>query len=257
VFATTQEHERSVEHNFVTAVKLFLQQVNDGDYDSDLAEKLFSIAQEFPQVYLNYSLFRRFSVLTTTWEVMEEFAARAPLDTVIWHYEEFHSTSHLCQGIVAERLKEHGEDNLLFDNSKVTYGKLVERILTLRRKKANLVAEKLVPIAERRLKQLQSLWDLGLIRKKVAVFGDASASMQNAIEAAAIFASMVSVCFDGELSFFRADLLASPYAKPSNVHEALQVCEQIRADGTTSLASALWPYYANNIKYGHICDGHG
>lgn len=248
VFARTQENEHCVDHNFVTTVKRFLQQVNDGDNDFNLAEKLFSIGQDFPQVYLNYSLFRRFPVFTTTTEVMQEFAARAPLDTVVWHYEEFHGTSHRCQDIVAERLKEHGEDCPLFDNSKVTYGKLVERILTLRRKKANVLAEMLVPIAERRLKQLQSLWDLGLTRKKVAVFGDASASMQNAIEAAAIFASMVSVCFDGELSFFRSDLLSSPHAKPSNVHEALEVCEQIHADGTTSLASALWPYFVDRIR---------
>jgi hypothetical protein len=248
VFATTQESDNSVDHNFVTTVKLFLHQVNNGDHDSNLAEKLLSIAQNFPQVYLNYSLFRRFPVLMTTREVMEEFAARAPLDTVVWHFEEFHHISHRCQDIISERLKEHGEDCLLAGSSKVTYGKLVERILTLRRKKVFLVADQLVPVAERRLKQLQALWDYGLIRKKVAVFGDASASMQSAIEAAAIFASMVSVCFDGELSFFRSDLLPSPHAKPCNVHEALQVCEQIRADGTTSLASALWPYYANSIS---------
>jgi len=104
------------------------------------------------------------------------------------------------------------------------------------------LAEDVIPLAEARLEALRAKWK-NRADAKVAVFGDASASMQCAIEAATIFASMVSECFDGELSFFNHDLVSSPHTKPSTVRETLEVCDTIRADGTTSLAAALWPYY--------------
>ena len=75
------------------------------------------------------------------------------------------------------------------------------------------------------------------------MFGDASSSMQAAIEAATIFASMVSACLSGELSFFNGNVVPSPHDQPQTVRETLRVCHQIRACGCTSLASALWPYY--------------
>jgi len=131
--------------------------------------------------------------------------------------------------------------------SKVTYGKLVERILTFRTMGVSF-ADELLPLADARLEELRSFWCRGDRPTKMAVFGDASSSMQTAIEAATIFASMVSVCFDGELSFFGSDLIPSPCEKPKNVRDALHVCNKVRAWGSTSLAAALWPYYESKKK---------
>jgi len=51
------------------------------------------------------------------------------------------------------------------------------------------------------------------------------------------------VCFDGELSFFSGELVKSPHKKPKTVKDTLEICDEIRARGCTSLAAALWPYY--------------
>lgn len=144
----------------------------------------------------------------------------------------------------------------------MTYGKLVERILTFRKLGVSF-AEDLLPVADARLEQLKSVWgnhtatatgmNDGIPTKtskthRVAVFGDASSSMSRAIEAASIFASMVSVCFDAELSFFGWGLVRSPHPKPRNVQEALEICDKVRASGCTCLAAALWPYFESKTK---------
>jgi len=107
------------------------------------------------------------------------------------------------------------------------------------------LANQIIPIADSRLNELKEYWKKKSVLDdaKVAVFGDASESMQCAIEAATIFASMVSVCFDAELSFFSHKLVQSPHEKPTSVRETLEVCNTIRASGCTSLAAALWPYF--------------
>jgi hypothetical protein len=232
------------EHNFVTAMKAFL---NTMDCNAEYQERFFTVAEEFPQVYLNYSLIRRYPKLTDTKAIMEQFAASAPLDTVVWHFEAFHRASTHCQDIVLERIQEHGEGDLSM-KSKMTYGKLVERILTMRSIDVSF-AEQLVPMAQVRLMRLRAFWNSGCSaqKSKVAVFGDASSSLQTAIEATTIFANMVSVCFDGELSLFASDLVESPHVKPNNVHRALEVSTKVRASGATSLAAALWPYYNKEI----------
>ena len=112
----------------------------------------------------------------------------------------------------------------------------------LNKNKLTELAQDVKPFASARLEDLRSLWQRRCTGK-VAVLGDASSSMQSAIEAATIFASMVSVCLDGELSFFSSGLVKSPYEKPQTVDETLEVCKQIRANGCTSLAAALLPYY--------------
>mmetsp|Transcript_11208 Transcript_11208/g.16445 ORF Transcript_11208/g.16445 Transcript_11208/m.16445 type:complete len:231 (-) Transcript_11208:110-802(-) len=108
-------------------------------------------------------------------------------------------------------------------------------------------ADDLLPLADASLEELRSCWKGENLNRKVAAFGDASSSMQSAIEAATIFSSMVSVCFEGELSFFSSDLVASPHKRPANVHETIEVCRKVKACDCTSLAAALWPYFENKI----------
>eukprot|EP00567_Pseudictyota_dubia_P012277 CAMPEP_0197439492 /NCGR_PEP_ID=MMETSP1175-20131217/6219_1 /TAXON_ID=1003142 /ORGANISM="Triceratium dubium, Strain CCMP147" /LENGTH=688 /DNA_ID=CAMNT_0042969417 /DNA_START=67 /DNA_END=2133 /DNA_ORIENTATION=- len=105
------------------------------------------------------------------------------------------------------------------------------------------LVNEIIPIADSRLGELKEYWKEGMHGAKMAVFGDASESMQCAIEASTIFATMVSVCFDAELSFFSYKLVQSPHEKPRSVGETLEVCDTIRASGCTSLAAALWPYF--------------
>lgn len=164
-----------------------------------------------------------------------------------------HVHVHKCRAQQTMTALAQRQPTVVARKSKMTYGKLVERILTFRRMGVSFAPD-LVPLADARLEDLKSFWtgqqqlEEEGSAKRMAVFGDASASMQTAIEAASIFASMVSVCFDAELSFFGADLVPSPHEKPQNVHEALEVSTKVRAAGGTSLAAALWPYYANRKK---------
>jgi hypothetical protein len=201
------------------------------------------IASEFPQVYLAYPFLRQHpDTLLQDKSVVVDLAKHVPLDVVIWYFEEFYQRSKKCEAIVRERLQKEG----LATKSKTrTYGKLVERILTFRRMSLKLLAGELIYIADERLKELESYWKEMMDGKKVAVLGDASASMQRAVEAATIFASLVSVSFDADLTFFQD--IAIAVDKPRNVKEVLSVCNKIRADRCTSLAAALWQYMDQHI----------
>uniref|UniRef100_A0A6U6KJM2 VWFA domain-containing protein n=1 Tax=Odontella aurita TaxID=265563 RepID=A0A6U6KJM2_9STRA len=219
-----------------------------GDTLCEVDQQFFDIADEFPQVYKAYSFVRTQPSLTRSKAIMEQFAAHAPLDTVIWYYEEFHEVSpENCESILSERVRGVETDELLTQitgtRSKATYGKLVERILTFR-KMGLAFANDIIPVTEARLERLKSSWTKAIVgNSKVAVFGDASSSMQTAINAATIFAGMVSACFDGELSFFKSELVQSPHAKPGNAKDTLEVCDKILAEKSTANAACLWPYY--------------
>jgi hypothetical protein len=75
------------------------------------------------------------------------------------------------------------------------------------------------------------------------VFGDASSSMTTAIQAATILASMIDACWEGELSFFNSKSLPSPHPRRGTADQVLEACRRVRTSGSTSQASALWPYY--------------
>jgi len=72
--------------------------------------------------------------------------------------------------------------------------------------------------------------------------------MTSAIQAATILAAMITTCFQGELCFFDHQHQTSPRPRPSTVSDVLQICQQIRASGGTSLAAALYPYYQSKTK---------
>ena len=177
--------------------------------------------------------------------IAEMLAARVPLETVLWYFEEFHRASRACQHIVLDRVVKHDFGTGSGNVKATTYGKLMERILTFRRMGLVKLADAVLTLADGRLEELKSFWKERVKEQKVAVIGDASGSMQLAIESATIFASLVSVCLDGELSFYNDKPVASPFQKPRNVNEALDVCSDVRAMGCTSPAAALWPYVKN------------
>lgn len=59
------------------------------------------------QIYLNYPLLRRQrAAIVQSRAIMQHLAAHVPLDTVLWHYEEFHGAARdACQDVVIERLQ--------------------------------------------------------------------------------------------------------------------------------------------------------
>lgn len=218
------------------------------DFHGDsLPAAFFSIASKFEDsLYKSYSYIRTQPELMSCEAIVVALCENIPLDIAIWWFEELSAVSKKCENIVSKRLSDDHDGNVL-TSSKLTYGKLVERLLTFQKMNVSF-AKDLVPLAASRLGALKEYWDEdGADKSKVAVFGDASSSMQLAIEASTIFASMVAACFDAELSFFSSGVVKSPHEKPHTVEETLEVCKKIRASGCTSLAAALWPFYSNKV----------
>ena len=97
----------------------------------------------------------------------------------------------------------------------------------------------------------------------MAVLGDASYSMDVAIRTATIIASVLTVLSNADvllallssflsllglfsmlmqLKFFNVVATDAP-KHPRNAEDALKVAEEVKADGLTASASAIWPYY--------------
>lgn len=227
--------------SFVSSVRM----LKDLHGDS-LVAAFFCIASEHKQaLYKSYSYIRNQPELMSCEKIVTALAENIPLDTAIWYFEELSSASRNCESIIAKRLSNLHDNNLL-SSPKLTYGKLVERLMTFKKMNVSF-SDDLTPIAASRLGAIKEYWKDDVDCSRVAVFGDASSSMQLAIEASTVFASMVAACFDAELSFFSSGLVKSPHEKPRTVEQTLEVCKKIRASGCTSLAAALWPYYSSKV----------
>lgn len=185
--------------------------------------------------------------------IAKQLAAHMPINTFIWQFEELHRASNKCKNIVLDQLKQHDLLNDNSGNNKTTmFGKLMERILTFRHFGLDKLADALLVLANSCLEKLKSYWSEHVNEQKVAVIGDASASMQLAIESATIFASLVSICLQGELSFCNDEPITSPIKRPCNVKEALHVCSKVQANGCTSPAAALYKYVAGREAMGQL-----
>jgi len=204
-----------------------------------------NIAQQYPQIYKLYSYLR--GRVKNENAIMIDLAQNIDLDTFLWHYNDFHRIKE-CQVIMEERLSDVPMQMIMDGKKSFSYGKLLACILKFR--SSPTICKCLEDIAGKRLQYLRGQYDGydGNENGTIAVFGDASSSMQVAVEAATIFASMVSACLDGELSFFGSDLIPSPHKKPKTVQDTMDVCKKIRANGCTNLAAALWPYYQDKTK---------
>jgi len=206
------------------------------------------LAKTHPGIYQHYSFLRTQTSLVHP-EIGMLLAENIPLGTAIWYLEELNTGSRNLEvpNIVSKRLK--SEENWMGFDSKITnsFGKLVERILTFQSRKWKPLAKLLMPAAELRLHALKEEFSMCLAPTKgnarTAVFGDASSSMQSAIEAAPILATMVSVCWNGELSFFYSTFQSSPHPRPTTVEQILEICHKVKATGCTSIAAALGPYF--------------
>jgi len=154
-------------------------------------------------------------------------AKYAPLDTLIWYHEELVTPE--VNAVILERLK-------LGEKPQFSYGKLMERLLYFKRINAPFY-ELLIPIAEERLRHIELE-----LEPPVVVCGDSSYSMDVAIRTSTIIASVLTVLTAAELKFFTNQIVEPP-CYPTTVTQVIDVATNVRADGMTAPAAALWPYY--------------
>lgn len=166
-------------------------------------------------------------------------ARGAPLEDVLWFYEEL-SAAPGVEEAVHERLAK-GE-SLEAGRGRTNYGKLMERLILFRNKGLSFVPQ-LMTYAEDKLAALATSVGSG---KKVAVLGDASGSMEVAINTSTILGSLLSVCLEAELRFFN-DFSFQPSTPLATAADVLKVTEQTVAAGVTAPAAALWPYYESKV----------
>jgi hypothetical protein len=198
-----------------------------------------------------YSFIRTQHNLLKNGTISEILADNIPVSTAIWYLEELAVNSSKVPKLDRNRLN---AEAWTLEATKVTesFGKLLERILRFKSKGWKHLANDMKSAASNRLLQLQEEFSDSEGGSSTVVFGDASSSMQTAIEAATIIATMASIFWNAELSFFHSTHQASPHPRPTTVDQALDVCSKIRAIGCTSLAAALMPYYKRKIPIDRI-----
>jgi len=196
-----------------------------------------------------------------------------PLADILWHYEQFGA---VADDTITARLT--AGESLAGAASTDNFAKLLDRLLTFRKKRTPFW-QLLMPHAEalldelknRRLalvsrggpRSLQSLAAAAVVESgtsavpeavamsvpvetqlRVAVLGDASASMQVCVDSACICGAMMSAIFDAQLVFFGRDAFrAKCHEMPTTVQQVLEVTEEVRANSSTSPAAALYEFY--------------
>jgi hypothetical protein len=200
-------------------------------FESMTLDNFIEIDQEFN---LSYKLFRvKFaSELKRAWsypqlnEIKKYFAGKESLKVCLWWWDELQTPE--VNDILAKRLKDAETIDL-------SYGKLVDLLMNV---KHDALFEELVKIAEHRLRSFEVTLD-----SPVALLGDASASMQVAINTSSIITSLLCSLAKAELHIFKnTDIpIENP---PNSVRSAVEFARTMRANNSTSPASSLWPYYA-------------
>ncbi|XP_046353942.2 uncharacterized protein LOC124133554 [Haliotis rufescens] len=170
------------------------------------------------------------------------------LDTVLWWYEDLQCLE--VDKIITERL-EAGE------NVNLANGKLLERLLTLKILSKNNPTSyfctmartwvsnytkvsflpKLIPLAETRLTSIKLP-----LESPIVVMGDASGSMEVAIQTSTIIASLLTAICSARLVFFDHENREAPYL-PKTIDEVLELAIETKAGGMTTPAASLWPFY--------------
>ncbi|XP_070563497.1 uncharacterized protein [Ptychodera flava] len=175
------------------------------------------------------------------------------LDTVLWYYEDL--ACEATDRVIMERL-ERG------DAVSLPYGKLMERLLTLKMLRENISSrgrggggfttgstateeslkkapffDQLVPIAEKQLQNISVP-----LEAPVVVIGDASPSMNVAIRTSTIIASLLSAIARAKLVFFHSFLMEPPFL-PETVSQALELATTVQTDHMTAPAAGLYDFY--------------
>lgn len=148
----------------------------------------------------------------------------------LWYWEELRDVDRSVDQLLNQRLKGV--------NLKMPYGKLMDRLLTVKQNAGHpQLMETLMQIAETRLNEINLQ-----LNQPVLVLGDASGSMQVAVNTATIIASLLTALVEARLHFFKnVDIPIN--IPPYNVESVLKLTEEIVASHTTVPAASLYPYY--------------
>eukprot|EP01028_Stygiella_incarcerata_P006690 TRINITY_DN2722_c0_g1_i1.p1 TRINITY_DN2722_c0_g1~~TRINITY_DN2722_c0_g1_i1.p1 ORF type:complete len:686 (+),score=199.61 TRINITY_DN2722_c0_g1_i1:153-2210(+) len=187
---------------------------------------------------LLYSVIRtRFNVETTFSHATKALIAKhIPLETALWFYEEL--SCHAVEDVLYERICVNKEP-LISVQGRSNYGKLMERTLLMNKQRAKFL-HGMVKYANERLQDVRV--PLGGIR--LAILGDASASMHVAVRVSAIICSLLHVATKADLSFFNRDFLVLPEEMlPKDAMEVINIAQRTRASGRTCPAAPLLDYY--------------
>eukprot|EP00638_Chattonella_subsalsa_P016796 CAMPEP_0117852122 /NCGR_PEP_ID=MMETSP0949-20121206/22874_1 /TAXON_ID=44440 /ORGANISM="Chattonella subsalsa, Strain CCMP2191" /LENGTH=645 /DNA_ID=CAMNT_0005700205 /DNA_START=24 /DNA_END=1962 /DNA_ORIENTATION=- len=197
------------------------------------AGMISSLLEQYPNLFTCYSYLRKIFEGQLSDQTKKQLSEKAPLEDILWFYEELHSSE--VENIVYSRLAS-GETIVSSGRERGSYGKLMERLLTFRSMKLRFVPELMI-YAEQKLSQIAMASD-----SRVVVMGDASASMEVAIQVSTIIGSLLTVCLKAELLFFN-DRIVFPSIVPSSAADVLRITEEIKAERCTSPALALYKYY--------------
>ena len=179
---------------------------------------------------------------------------------LLWFYGEGGLAGPHVLAAIAERLR--AGEPLQF-----TFGKLVERMLVLRKDASQMQAprerlnhskgtegdgsargEVLAALEERAETALAAVClDLPA---PVLVLRDASASMQVCIETSAIVGCMLAVAAKADVMLFAHE--ATAVETPTSVRAALDMALEVQARGETLPSSAMRTVYASGTRYGSI-----
>mmetsp|Transcript_8830 Transcript_8830/g.15867 ORF Transcript_8830/g.15867 Transcript_8830/m.15867 type:complete len:571 (-) Transcript_8830:55-1767(-) len=230
------------------------------------------LLQKHENLFLDYSYLRnKFKPGTASQlpaEVKLMLARKAPLEDVLWFYEELEGEG--VEAAVHHRLA--SGESLEAGRGRANFGKLMERLILFRNRGLKF-APALMRYADDQLGVIMaaggaagctvdskavvsnSSANEGAAEEgavvavstpavgRVAVLGDASGSMEVAINTATILGSLLSVCLNADLRFFN-DGSFPPPTFPSKAAEVLTVTEQVPATGLTAPAVALTPFFA-------------
>eukprot|EP00316_Scyphosphaera_apsteinii_P000727 CAMPEP_0119318884 /NCGR_PEP_ID=MMETSP1333-20130426/47898_1 /TAXON_ID=418940 /ORGANISM="Scyphosphaera apsteinii, Strain RCC1455" /LENGTH=559 /DNA_ID=CAMNT_0007325185 /DNA_START=54 /DNA_END=1734 /DNA_ORIENTATION=- len=243
-------------------------------------ENLPAVIERHPQLAECYSAVRlRLPTLDNDCRLC--LASKVPLADALWHYEELASAE--AERAISARL-DKGESLAGGHLSTDNFAKLLDRLLIFRKRGVSFWP-KLMPLAEQMLEELKGR-RLALIRgprslqeiaasavnaqaataavpeavamsvpcdtslfPRVAVLGDASASMQVCVEASSICGAMMAAIFDAELLFFNSKAFkARCHEMPRSAKDVLEVTEEVRASNQTSPAAALHRFFSQETE---------
>jgi len=205
--------------------------------------EILPLLTTYPSLTLCYSYIRKkFQPSTLPHELKLELVRLCPLEDVLWFFEELNTQG---ADVTVQARLDSGE-SIDAGRGRSSYGKLMDRVLFFQKLGVSFVPQ-LLDYAENKLRQLCDETKVHSENNQIVVFGDASGSMEVAINTATIIGSLLSVCFNAFLTFFNNDDYPSPI-QPKSAQDVFFVTKQIKAHNSTAPAASLYPFYAQKKK---------
>ncbi len=164
-------------------------------------------------------------------EIRSLIVSHESTSNVLWYYSEL-VTSTTLEKILCERLESEG-----LAAGTLGYGILVDVLGKVSMPKLRCV---LTEVATSMLEKYKSN-----VSGRVAIFVDASSSMQVAIKTSSIVSSMICALTNADMYVFRDhnEIVKNP---PKSVTQAIEFARTVHADGCTSPVSCMRYIFDNN-----------